>query len=83
MDKLDVTYQHAFTASYKMSSEARIATRNCVKQEKPSPAVSPATSSYESPMTDRYRKEQKTIITESMVGKKKGLITESLKSIQK
>ena len=30
-------------------------------------------------MTDRYWKEQKTILTERMVGKKKGLITESLK----
>ena len=30
-------------------------------------------------MSDRYWKEQKTIITERMVRKKKGLITESLK----
>ena len=30
-------------------------------------------------MSDRYWKEQKTILTERMVGKKKGLITESLK----
>ena len=31
-------------------------------------------------MTDRDWKEQKTILTERMVGKKKGLITESLKT---
>ena len=79
MEKLDVTYQLAFTASEKISREARIATRNRVKQEKPSPVVSPVASSYESPMTDRYWKKQKTILTERMVGKKTGLITESLK----
>ena len=67
LDKLDVTYQRAFTASEKTSREARIATRNRVKQEKPSPVVSPATSSYESPMRDRYWKMQETILTERMV----------------
>ena len=30
-------------------------------------------------MTDRYWKKQETILTERMVGKKKGLIIESLK----
>ena len=79
LDKLYVTYQLAFTASEKTSREARIATSNRVKQEKPSPVASPAASSYESPMTDRYWKEQKTILTEKMTGKKKGLITESFK----
>ena len=79
LDKLDVTYQRAFTASEKTSREARIETRNHVKQENPSPAVSPATSIHESPMSDIYWKEQKTILTERMVRKKKGLITESLK----
>ena len=59
LDKLDVTYQCAFTASEKTSREARNSTRNCVKQEKPSPVSSPAASSYESPMTDRYWMEQK------------------------
>ena len=54
LDKLDVTYQRAFTSSKKTSREARIATRNRVKQEKPSPVASPVASSYESPMTDRY-----------------------------
>ena len=71
LDKLDVTYQRAFAASEKTSREARIATRNCVKQERPSPVASPAASSYESPMTDRYWKKQETILTERMVGKKK------------
>ena len=71
LDKLDVTYQRAFTASDKTSREARIETRNRVKHESPSPAVSPATSSHESPMLDRYRKEQKTILTERMAGNKK------------
>ena len=71
LDKLDVTYQRAFTASGKTSRKARIATRNRVKQEKPSPVASPAASSYESPMTDKYWKEQKIILTEKMVGKKK------------
>ena len=80
LDKLDVTYQCAFTASEKTSREARIETRNRVKQESPSPAVSPATSSHESPMLDRYWKEHNTILTERMVGKEKGLITESLKN---
>ena len=79
LDKLDVTYQRAFAASDKTSREARIETRNRVKQESPSPSVSPSTLSHESPMLDRYWKEQKTILTERMVGKKKGLITESLK----
>ena len=32
LDKLDVTYQRAFAASDKTSREARIETRNCVKQ---------------------------------------------------
>ena len=41
LDKLDVTYQRAFTASEKTSREAHIATRNRVKQEKPSPVASP------------------------------------------
>ena len=71
LDKLGVTYQRAFTASKKTSREERIATRNCVKQEKPSPVASPAASSYKSPLTDKYWKEQKTILTEKMVGKKK------------
>ena len=71
LDKLDVTYQRAFASSEKTSREARIETHNRVKQESPSPSVSPATSSYESPMMDRYLKEQKTILTERMVGKKK------------
>ena len=79
LDKLDVTYQRAFTASEKTSREARIETCNRVKQESPSQAVSPATSSHESPMSDRYWKEQKTILTERMVRKEKGLINESLK----
>ena len=43
LDKLDVTFQRAFAASEKTSREARIAYRNRVKQESPSPAVSPAT----------------------------------------
>ena len=79
MEKLDVTYHGAFTSSDKTSREASIETRNCVKQESPPPAVSPVTSSHESPMLDRYWKEHNTILTESMVGKEKGLITESLK----
>ena len=53
LHKLEVTYQRAFTASEKTSREAHIETRNRVKQENPSPA----TSSHESPMTDRYWKE--------------------------
>ena len=73
LDKLDVTYQRAFTASEKTSREARIETRNCVKQYSPSPAVSPATSSHEYPISDRYWKEQRPILTERMVGKKKRL----------
>ena len=76
LDKLDVTYQHAFTASDKTSREVHIATRNRIKQNKPSPVA----SSYEYPMTDRYWKKQETILTERMVGKEKGLITESLKN---
>ena len=75
MDKLDATYQRAFTASEKTSREVRIATRNRIKQEKPSPVA----SSYESPMTERYWKMQETILAERMAGKDKGLITESLK----
>ena len=39
LDKLDITYQRAFAASEKTSREARIETRNSVKQESPSPAV--------------------------------------------
>ena len=46
LDKLDVTYQRAFTASEKMPMEVRITTRNPIKQEKPSPVASPVTSSY-------------------------------------
>ena len=46
LDKLDVTYQRAFTASEKTSREASIATCNHVKQEKPSRVASPAASSY-------------------------------------
>ena len=79
MDKLDVTYQRAFTAYEKTSREARIAFLNRVKQEKPSPLASPVASSYESPITDKYWKKQKKFLTERMVGNKKGLITESLK----
>ena len=75
LGKLDVTYHRAFTASKKTSREPRIATHNRVKQEKPSPVASPVASSYESPMTDKYWKKQKTILTERIVGKKKGLIT--------
>ena len=58
LDKLDVTYQRAFTASDKTPREVRIPTRNRIKQEKPSlvasPVASPVASSYESPMTERY-----------------------------
>ena len=72
LEKLDITYQRAFTASEKTSRGARIETRNRVKQKNPSQGVLPATSSHESPMSDRYWKEQKTILTERMVGKKKG-----------
>ena len=50
LEKLDVTYQRAFTASEKMSREVRIATHNHIKQKKPSPVA----SSYESPTTKRY-----------------------------
>ena len=50
LDKLDVTYQRAFTASKKTSREVRIATHNRIKQKKPSPVA----SSYEYPMTKRY-----------------------------
>ena len=71
LDKLDVTYQRAFAASDKTSREARISYRNRVKQESPSPAVSPATSSHESPMSDIYWKEHNTILTEKMAGKRK------------
>ena len=78
LDKLDVTYQRAFTASEKTSREVRIATHNCTKQKKPSPVASPVASSYESPMTEIYWKMQETILTKSMAGKYKGLITESL-----
>ena len=49
LDKLDVTYQRAFTASKKTPREVCITTRNHIKQEKPSPVA----SSYESPMTER------------------------------
>ena len=76
MVKLDLTYQRAFSASENTSREARIETCNRVKQENLSPEVSPETSSHESPMADRYWKEQKQILTERMVGKKEGLITE-------
>ena len=69
LDKLDVTYQRAFAASEKTSREARIAYRNRVKQESPSPAVSPVTSSHEYPMLERYWKQNNTILTERMVGK--------------
>ena len=70
MDKLDVTYQRAFTASEKTSREVRIATHNCIKQEKPSPVA----SSYESPITKRYWEVQETVLTERKDGKDKGLI---------
>ena len=80
MDKLDVTYQRAFTASEKTSREVRITTRNRSKQNKPSPVASsvasPVASSYESPMTEIYWEMQKTILTARMEGKDKGLITE-------
>ena len=83
MDKLDVTYQRAFTASEKTSRELRITTRNCIKQKKPStvasPVASPVASSYESPMTKRYWEVQEIILTERMARKDKGLIIESLK----
>ena len=69
LDKIDVTYQRAFAASEKTSREASIETHNRVKQESPSPAVSPATSSHESPMSDKYWNEHNTILTERMVGK--------------
>ena len=36
LDKIDVTYQRAFTASEKTSREVRIATRNRIKQKKAS-----------------------------------------------
>ena len=49
LDKLDVTYQRAFIASDKTYREVRIATRNRIKQKKPSPVA----SSYESPMQER------------------------------
>ena len=75
MDKLDVTYQHAITASEKTSREVRITTRNRIKQKKPSPVA----SSYESPMTKRYWEVQENILTERMAGNDKGLIIESLK----
>ena len=39
LDKHDVTYQRAFTASEKTSREVRIATRNHIKQNKPSPVA--------------------------------------------
>ena len=39
LEKIDVTYQRAFTASEKTSREARIETRNRVKQESPLPAL--------------------------------------------
>ena len=57
LDNIDVTYQRAFTASDKTSRGVRIATRNSIKQKKPSPLASPVASSYESPMTDRYWKK--------------------------
>ena len=69
LDKLDVTYQRAFTASDKTPREVRIMTHNRIKQEKPSPVESPVASSYESPMTKRNWEMQKTILTESMDGK--------------
>ena len=50
LGELDFTYQRSFTASYKTSREVRIATRNRIKQKKPSLVA----SSYESPMTKRY-----------------------------
>ena len=63
LDKHDVTYQRSFTASEKTSREVCIATRNCTKQNKPSPVASPVASSYESTMTDRYWKNQETNLT--------------------
>ena len=45
LDKLDVNYQRAFTASDKMPREVRMTRRNHIKQEKPSPVASPAASS--------------------------------------
>ena len=71
LDKLDVTYQHAFTASEKTPREVRITTHNRIKQEKPSPVASPVASSYESPMTERYWEMQKTILTEGWPERKK------------
>ena len=50
LDKLDVTYQRAFTASKKTPRKVRITTRDRIKQEKPSTVA----SGYESPMTKRY-----------------------------
>ena len=75
LDKLDITYQRAFTASEKTSRELRIATCNRIKQKKPSPVA----SSYESLMTKRYWEVQEKILTKRMAGKDKGLIIESLK----
>ena len=75
LEKLDVTYQRVFIASEKTSREVHIATRNRVKQEKPSPVA----SSYESPMTKRYWEVQESILIEKMAGKEKGLIIESFK----
>ena len=49
LDKFDVTYQRAFTASKKTSREVRIATRNRIKQKTPSSVA----SSYESQMAKR------------------------------
>ena len=59
LDKLDVTYQRAFTASEKTSRGARIAYRNRVKEETPDviSAASPIKSSHESPMTEKYWQE--------------------------
>ena len=75
LEKIDVTYQRAFTASEKTSREVRIATRNRIKQKKPSPVA----SSYEYPMTKRYWEVQERILTSRMAGKDKGLIIKSLK----
>ena len=50
LDKLDITYQRAFTASEKTSREVRIATHKRIKQKK----TSPVTSSYEPPMKKIY-----------------------------
>ena len=75
LDKLDVTYQRAFTASEKTSRKVHITTCNRIKQKKPSPLA----SGYEYPMMKRYWGVLERILTDRMAGKDKGLINESLK----